>query len=218
MFSRFATCFALSLVLGAGSMGCSDADDSTEPTLVDPFADEVVDYQPGAFAGFGQERFPEIVLGPPVGEGAQAGSLDVLSLGDKGSIVLAFRDVVAIDGPGVDLLVFENPFVGWYEYGVVAASEDGEQWHEFACTVDEDSGQAQGCAGSNPVLSRPENGIDPTDPESAGGDGFDLADVGLSSARYVRITDTGTNGYAGVSGGFDLDAVAVVHAGETAQH
>jgi hypothetical protein len=56
--------------------------------------------------------------------------------------------------------------------------------------------------------------VDPTDPAVAGGDAFDLAEVGLPRARFVRIRDGGTSDYAGVSGGFDLDAVAVVN-GET---
>ena len=128
-----------------------------------------------------------------------------------GQLAQTFTAAESTHYPGIQSTFFSQP-------QLEMRAEDGEQWHEFACSVDEDSGQAQGCAGSNPVLSRPENGIDPTDPESAGGDGFDLADVGLSSAQYVRITDTGTNGYAGVSGGFDLDAVAVVHAGETTHH
>ena len=43
------------------------------------------------------------------------------------------------------------------------------------------------------------------------GDAFDLADLGLSRARYIRIQDTGSNDYAGLTGGFDLDAVAIVN-------
>ena len=61
------------------------------------------------------------------------------------------------------------------------------------------------------VLANSENRIDPTDPALAGGDAYDLADLGLSTARFVRITDSGTSDYAGTSGGFDLDALAVVH-------
>ncbi len=45
----------------------------------------------------------------------------------------------------------------------------------------------------------------------AGGDAFDLAELGLSTARFVRIIDSGTSDYTGTSGGFDLDALAVVH-------
>ncbi|MFQ5670591.1 MAG: hypothetical protein ACE5HD_08770 [Acidobacteriota bacterium] len=46
----------------------------------------------------------------------------------------------------------------------------------------------------------------------AGGDAFDLAQVGLSEARFVRITDAGAmNGFAGAAEGFDLDGVVVLH-------
>ena len=61
-------------------------------------------------------------------------------------------------------------------------------------------------------IDDPTNGIDPTDPAKAGGDAFDLAELGVSSARFVRIRDGGTGHYSGVSGGFDLDAIAAVHA------
>jgi hypothetical protein len=60
-----------------------------------------------------------------------------------------------------------------------------------------------GCAGINPVLSHPDNEIDATDSNVAGGDAFDLAQIGVKRARFVRITDTGTNTYDGTSGGFD---------------
>ena len=68
-----------------------------------------------------------------------------------------------------------------------------------------------GCAGVTPTFSHPDNSVSPNDPEVSGGDAFDLADLGLQSARFVRIRDTGTNPYEGVAGGFDLDAVAVVN-------
>ena len=42
------------------------------------------------------------------------------------------------------------------------------------------------------------------------GDAFDLAEVGLAEARWVRIRDLGTGGEA-PSAGFDLDAVGAVH-------
>jgi hypothetical protein len=69
------------------------------------------------------------------------------------------------------------------------------------------------------VLSSPVNGVDPTDPTVSGGDSFDLADVGLDWAAYVRITDPGAaipdpgNMIPpGNNAGFDLDAIAAVHA------
>jgi hypothetical protein len=139
------------------------------------------------------------------------GSLDVLSLGREGSIVLELTDTAVVDGPGVDLLVFENPFGNYVETGVVAVSEDGQVWHEFPCGLTAEG--FPGCAGVHPVHSSPDNGFSPTDPAAAGGDGFDLATLGVTRARFIRIRDSGANGYGGNSGGFDLDAVAVVNGG-----
>lgn len=190
----------------------SDSADTAGPEG-DPFADGIVDFSPGEGAGFGQEGLPDIVLGSPEGGGTTA-SLHVLSLGNQGSIVLELDDIGIIDGDGADLLVFENPFVGWYERGLVAASEDGETWAEWPCDPNDKDGGYPGCAGVALVYANSANGLDATDPEVAGGDAFDLADVGLARARFVRVTDAGTSTYDGTSGGFDLDALAVVN-GET---
>ena len=160
----------------------------------------VVTFTPGENAGYGDLELPEVVLGAPQGGGPNAGGLDVLSLGKSGTIVLELGDIVLVDEPGVDLLVFENPFPGWLELGVVAVSEDGETWHEWPCDVANEEELFPGCAGVNPVLSNQENGIDPTDVDQAGGDGFDLADLGLTEACFVRITDAGDNAYEGTSG------------------
>ena len=193
------------------------------PTLAaDPFADEVVSFTPGAGAGFGADMLPGIVLGPPVGAGATEGSLDVLSLGNGGTIVLAFRDSVICDGDGPDFTVFENAFHAggadgpiFTEVGIVAVSEDGEHFFELPY----DPQTLTGLAGLTPVFSNPSNGIDPTDPAVSGGDHFDLATVGLKRAVYVRITDPGDaipdagNRVPSVNqAGFDLDAIAAIHA------
>jgi len=66
------------------------------------------------------------------------------------------------------------------------------------------------------VRSTPDNGVSPLDPAAAGGDPFDLADLGVSHVRFVRIVDKGTQACspppAGANnGGFDLDAVAVIN-------
>lgn len=181
--------------------------------LPDPWADRVVSIVPGDGAGFGQDRFPDVVLGPPQGGGESSGSLDVLSLGRDGVIVLEFTDLVAVDGPGVDLLVFENPFGTFFETGVVAVSDDGIAWKEFPCAADDVDGGFPGCAGTHVVFGNPSMGISATDPRVAGGDGYDLSLVGLSRARFVRIRDSGKNRFYGPpGGGFDLDAVAVVNA------
>lgn len=179
--------------------------DSAEPGE-DPFADAVVSFAPGPAAGFGADAMPDVVLGRPHGAGGEAGSLDVVSLGQGGELVLQLTDIGLADGPGPDLLVFENPFADFVETGIVGVSDDGEAWEEWPCDTD----TLQGCAGVEPVFANPENALDPTDPEQAGGDAFDLADLGLSHARFVRVRDTGDNEYLGTSGGFDLDAIAVI--------
>ena len=74
------------------------------------YAQELVSFEPGEGAGYGQDKLPNVVLGPPqIGEPI-SGSTDVLSLGVGGEIVLAFVDVNIVDGPGVDFVVWENPF------------------------------------------------------------------------------------------------------------
>jgi len=187
----------------------------------DPFLDEVVQFTPGEHAGFGQDQLPGIVLGPPVGFGALQGSTHTLSLGNGGSVVVRFDDPAVCDGPGADFIIFENAFFAgslagplFIEVGIVAVSADGIEFVEFPY----DATTFAGLAGRTPVYSAPGNGIDPLDPAVAGGDAFDLADIGLASIRYVRITDPGAaipdpgnRVVPGNSGGFDLDAIAALH-------
>ena len=183
----------------------------------DAFADEIVRFEPGVGAGYGQEDLPDVVLGAPTGDAAGTPSLEVLSLGNAGVIEVAFTDVCAIDGQGPDILVFENPFSGWQETGIVSASDDGKTWHAWPCSATNIDQGYPGCAGVNPVFANAENELDPTDPDEAGGDAFDLADLGIERACFVRIEDSGENVYYGdhsTTDGFDLDAVAVVN-GET---
>lgn len=202
-------CGPLPAVEDGGGPGDPDAG-AVRPE--DPWADRVTRFAPGPGAGYGQDLFPGVVLGPPSGGGESQGSLDVLSLGKAGVIELEFTDLLAVDGPGVDLLVFENGFTGFLETGAVAVSDDGATWHEFPCAAALDAGST-GCAGVQPVFANPGQGVSGTDPAVAGGDGFDLAVVGLARARFVRVTDSGANRfYGGPGGGFDLDALAVVNA------
>jgi hypothetical protein len=180
------------------------------------YATSVVDVTYGPGAGFGQAEMPCVVLGPPHGAGDLQGSLDVLTLGNGGSITLAFGGQEIVDGPGPDFIVFENAFYAggdptavFAELGTVAVSDDGETWKSFPCTATE--APYGSCAGWRPVYANPdENGISPTDPAVAGGDPFDLADLGVTRARYVRITDRPDQ--TGLAGAFDLDAVSLVHA------
>jgi len=188
----------------------------------DRFITTVVSYTPGTCAGFGQSSMPGIVMGPPVGGGALTGSTDVVSLGGGGEIVVSFAPNAIVDGPGPDLLVFENPFeIGgdpsnlYAEPGEVSVSDDGVTWKTFPCTATAFPYGA--CGGWHVVNSTPDNGISPLDAEAAGGDAYDLADVGLTHARFVRVVDKThedcpASGAKPVTNGFDLDAMAILHA------
>jgi len=203
-----------------------DAADDDTPTPDPPaggdgdpcqsFAQAVRSVAYGDGAGFGQSLMDDIVLGPPRGNGSGAGGLHVLSLGNGGEIVLDLGNCPVVDGAGVDLIVFENAFyVGddeeapYAELATVGVSSDGITFTDFACS--NAAYPYTGCAGWHPVYSNPENGIDPFDPTLAGGDAFDLADIGVVKARYIRIVDDGDSGAVGTTTGFDLDAIAVVN-------
>ena len=206
---------------------------------------------PGIGAGFGATYFPNNVLGAPNGNANPAtpnfDEHDLLSLGDGGWIVLRLLAHKIVDGPGADLAVFENPVQpagqptqSFAETAIVSVSNDGVNWSTFPFNFIPpgpsgsllDKANYVGFAGVNPTLSSPTNGISPIDPLVSGGDFFDLAQVGLTEARYVKIQDTGTTGptqtmdvdgdivddpgnhftFGDVgSAGFDLDAIAAIH-------
>lgn len=213
----------------------------------------VVSFDPGTNAGFGQDHFPDNVLrGPDGGDNPpfvpQASPMELLSLGEGGSIVLDFGTEPILDGPGADFIVFENVFINlangapFAECGIVAVGNDPNALVEFPFRFEPPAGwnpaspyalpffeeNYVGLAGTRPTLATPTNGIDPADPAAAGGNAFDLADVGLTHARYVRITDPGRPGTAGArtgtngleifdaalpGNGFDLDTVVAIHHG-----
>lgn len=170
------------------------------------FASEVVAHRWGTGQNYNQERgFPEALLGPPIASYAPS----VVSLGNGGTVTLSFGGNAIVDGEGPDFIVFENPLPGYVELATVAVSDDGETWAEFPCTASQEGPDFGFCAGVHVVFSSPSNGIDPRDPDVAGGDLYDLQDLGLVRARYVRITDRiDLDGPAGV---FDLDAIAIIH-------
>jgi hypothetical protein len=218
---------------------------SSFDTLGDPYADEVVSYTQGTNGGFNANLLPAVVLGPPAGLGLWVGSLDVVSLGREGSIVLRFVDNVIVDGPGADFTVFENAFMliggdgytdpPFAEPGRVKVSQNGSDWAEFPCTLTGAAGPYwPGCAGVYPTFSnlglRPnphpsiltttpiEDLVDQDSfvlqpPSGAGGDSFDLADVGLAWVRYVKIETTTFEARSATLGqsGPDIDAVVAVH-------
>jgi hypothetical protein len=212
-----------------GSDALLDASGSSDASR---FITGVVQFNPTSCTGFGASSLPGIVEGPPVGGGSGKGSTDVVSLGSGGSIVVTFAPNAIVDGPGPDFIVFENPFwVGgnsedvYAEPGEVSVSDDGETWATFPCTPTLDAAAPYGtgvvppygaCAGSGVVYSTPDNGISPFDPATAGGNAYDLADIGAAHARFVRIVDRTAEACPDAGGsttnGFDLDAIAIINA------
>jgi hypothetical protein len=184
------------------------------PASEQGFATEVISHEFGEGQDFGQDDFPESILGGPQGGGCCSGSLDVTSLGDGGHVVLGFGERAIVDGPGPDFIVFENTF--WAggdesapvaELGQVAVSVDGDEWFEFSCEPGEEPPFGD-CVGWRPIfadVTDPES-VSPFDADEAGGAAYDLAALELDEARFVRITDI-----AGDDVVVDLDAVAIVH-------
>lgn len=185
-----------------------------------PFASELLEQTRGAGDGYGRDRLPDIILGPPKGVGPNQGSLDTLSLGVGGSVTLGFVGLYLYDGPGDDFIVFENAFSiagngETFAEPAIVEVKDAESgaWRAHACDTEHDWPYA-GCAGVEPVLAgpaRPE--LDPTDPIGAGGDRFDLAEhlIDALEVDALRITDARTGTTTGGNSGFDLDAVALIH-------
>ncbi len=168
-------------------------DDDPSPcawALASVCADEVVDAVPSDSPNGDPWRAVNGVRGG----GQTAGGTDVFSLDyfAGSSLTLRWSGRRVLDGPGVDLVVYENAF----EYGsqgtvfmdlaIVEVSIDGLDWialpHDYVA-ADETAWSAepddwQGFAGRTPILLHEEdNRVDPVDPSVAGGDGFDLAEL-----------------------------------------
>ena len=112
------------LVLALGACGLTEPGPGPGPTQADagltdagvaatdsgpgPYIARVVSFDAGRGAGYGADKLPEVIEGPPQGGGRSQGSTDVLSLGTYGVIVVELG-VDVVDGPGPDLTVFETP-------------------------------------------------------------------------------------------------------------
>lgn len=217
--------FLLTGVASLFLVGCGDATtgndiDPPNPNACNALADStrtiscVESFEPGEGAGYGSNRYPDVIYGEPYGNGLTVGGVDVLSLGTNGTITVGFGGNTIVDGPGVDFIVFENPFqygqdMIFSELGEVSVSLDGQTWIPFPCA--QDAMPPTGCAGFAPVLANGDAGISAFDPAVSGGDLFDLATVGLSEVRFVRIRDL-QGGGGEPTAGFDLDAVSIVNA------
>lgn len=206
-----------------------------------PFAARVIAFDTRGNAGGGIFA-PANMLGAPQGGGLGQGSLHVHSLGSGGWATLGF-DVTIVDGPGCDLIVSENAFSAggfdvFAEAVYVAVSSDGVNFARFPSRYAgpgwaagalgvRPHGSYAGLAGQSPVFPF----TDPRDVVDAGGDAFDLADLGgdplvvlgvvdLQAIHFVRLTDVrsgidrDSNGVPildAESGSADIDAVTAVH-------
>ena len=204
-------------------------------TSVDDYAAGPLDIaQPGlGFANFG---LPTLVLGPSL-TGGTAGASDVFSLGDGGFITLHFDDGIG-DGIGNDFAIFENGFIdqgsGFFfgEFAFVEVSSNGLDFARFSAT----SLQASPID-TLEVLDPTDYHNLAGDQLIGFGTGFDLHDLwddplvlnatlDLTDVRFVRIIDVIGDGstldrfgesiydpYPTVfaSGGFDAEAVGVIH-------
>ena len=175
----------------------------------DPWADASPEVEYGAGAGYGQDHYPDNILGPPdpsaTPESPAATPEELLTLGEEGRVVVEFTDNIVTDGPGADLTVFENVMElsggdYWRECAFVEVSQDGEDWTRFPWNPS----TLEGLAGVWPTT-----GEDPTDPGVSGGDQFDLAELGLDWITHVRLVDCGPE--VADDGLFDLDAVVAVN-------
>lgn len=170
---------------------------------------DIVTLNVGEHGGYNSQNLPDVVLGIP-----DASRADVVSLGTDGEILIGLNGYLIVDGPGKDFIVFENPFSGWTERAQVSVSDDGETFFDFDCDAFDPQQVYAGCAGVSEVnyFDDPEIYLDP---ETAGGDSFDLADAGLSLVRFIKITDMATCTSPALcnfgKAGFDLDAVAIVN-------
>lgn len=196
-------CAAAAVLAAAGAARATDPQDCAVAVTL---------FAPGPF---GDSQAAE-ALGTPQGTGNGEGSFDVTVLGLQGVLVLELGNL-AVDGPGTDLLVCENPFLvgltgtSFAETCFVEVSSDGVHYARFpvryagppgpfAPFAGVQMGWYSGFAGVHPVHASTASGIDARDVVAAGGDAFDLAelaghalvqsgDLDLGAVRWVRLTD-----------------------------
>lgn len=232
-----ASSLAIAVLSSSGAAAGPFNDPGYDPILMVTWATEVHEALPGpvdiAMPELGLANFgvPQNAVGPPNGN-----SSSVYSLGDGGSITLYFESGIT-DGEGDDFAVYENGFWGpgglFAEFAFVDVSSDGINYASFEVTTlhatavasfgSVDPSDYENFAGDQPLNL---------------GTGFDLAELAnhplvvaelldLNDIQYVRLIDVIGNGStfddanqpiydpyptAYSSGGFDIDAVGVLHA------
>lgn len=188
-------------------------------------ADTNITYNGTNKASFGE---PEYALGKATGNSTLS-----VSLGDGGMATLGFDNPI-FNGPGPDFAIFENSFSDTYlELAFVEVSSDGERFVRFpSVSLTPTHTQTGGFANTDPTQIHNLAGKY----RVGYGTPFDLDDlrdstgIDLNHIRFVRIIDVvgcidcqhkshDSNGNiindpwptAFHSGGFDLEAVGVIH-------
>lgn len=186
-----------------------------------PETGEAVTKARGYF-GWNHHRMSDIALG------LLKGMFDTVSLGCEGVLAVGFMDPPLTDGPGPDLIIFENPFAPIFlDPARIEVSDDACTWQAFPCNPI----TLQGCAGVSVVNALPGKRLDLSDPAVAGGDAFDLADLKVARARFCSRDEcksrilVGERKYRAVVCArpddhrkrwkTDIDAFAFVHASAT---
>ena len=185
----------------------------TAPQIV-AWADRVISYQVGTDC-LPQWQDTSKALGPATSDPAH-----VTCLGEGGTITLGFPGFIK-NGPGADFVIFENALADTFiECAFVEVSRDGVNYVRFPNHS------------LTPSAVNSFGSLDPTNLVGLGckyrqpyGEPYDLADVGLSDAAYVRLVDVIGDGSAHDSdghsiydpypnaqtAGFDLDAIGVIN-------
>lgn len=215
----------------AGQPG-SDAIAGTSPLFTE-WASGYTDFTRGPMDIANPQNGPASFGSPSAALGA-SDKTGVVSLGDGGSITLTFDTPIA-DGAGADFAVFENGFGdSFLELAFVDVSSDGVDFFRFPSVSLTQTATQIGGFGSLDATDL----FNLAGKYRAGfGTPFDLSDLAgvspllnINDIRYVRVTDViGTINplYAShdslgnivndpysspfASGGFDLDAVGVLH-------
>ncbi|MCX7909486.1 MAG: T9SS type A sorting domain-containing protein [Ignavibacteria bacterium] len=181
--------------------------------------DTVFWFYPGSGQNIGQDSsyFPENIFSLPDTNASEnfpsSSPKHICSIGLAGEICVGFKNYYIIDMEGPDFTIFENAFINpvtkkvFAEPATVSVSEDGVVFYEFPW----DYKTLEGCAGTKPTNGK----ANPFDPKVSGGNSFDLAEIGIKKARFVKIKDicdtilhnTEHPFYDPLLSGFDLDCV-----------
>jgi len=191
---------------------------SQSKNIPEDTADTVTDAPNHTGVGFRDSR---LAVNGVRGAGSTSGSGDVFSLANTGasaSITLEWKNKRVLNGPGIDFIVFENPFnydgennSRFMEAVIVEVSQDNINFCGFSpdytspneSTYSKNPQHWQRFAGITPVLynvdTNPFHGEDLYNPQKVGGDAFDIDNlsssndygIGCSTALRDKIKSEG---------------------------